>query len=133
MKPIEPQAFDRNQPDAPAPLPRNDAHMIRAQMNRNDWLILGVLAVIWGGAFFFINVAVHHVPPLTYVWLRVTIAAAAMWLFLRIKGQPLGLPPKAWGSMFLLAFLNNALPYSLFGWGQPHVASGLASVLDATP
>ena len=43
-------------------------------MNRSDWLILSVLAVIWGGAFFFIGVAVRHVPPLTYVWLRLTIA-----------------------------------------------------------
>jgi len=132
MKPIEAEAFDRKQAEAAAPLPRDDAHMIRAQMNRGDWLILGTLAVIWGGAFFFINVAVHHVPPLTYVWLRVSIAAAAMWLFLRFKGQPLGLPPKAWGSMFLLAFLNNALPFSLFGWGQTHIASGLASILNAT-
>src|SRR4029079_5508942 len=90
-----------------APLRADDAHMIRSQMNRGDWLILGTLAVIWGGAFFFINVAVHHAPPLTYVCLRVSVAPAAMWLFLRFKRQPLGLPPKAWGSMFLLAFLNN--------------------------
>ena len=132
MKPIDPQAFDRNRAEAAAALPPDDAHMIRAQMNRGDWLILSALAVIWGGAFFFINVAVHHVPPLTYVWLRVSIAAAAMWLFMRFRGQPLGLPPKAWGSMFLLAFLNNALPFSLFGWGQTHIASGLASILNAT-
>jgi len=106
--------------------------MIRTQMNRSDWLILGVLAVIWGGAFFFIGVAVKHVHPLTYVWLRVTIAAAAMWLFLRFKGQSLGLPRRAWGSIFLLALLNNALPFTLFGWGQTHIASGLASILNAT-
>jgi drug/metabolite transporter (DMT)-like permease len=132
MKPIGSDAFDRKQAEAAAPLRPDDAHMIRSQMNRGDWLILGTLAVIWGGAFFFINVAVHHVPPLTYVWLRVSIAAAAMWLFLRFKRQPLGLPAKAWGSMFLLAFLNNALPFSLFGWGQTHIASGLASILNAT-
>jgi drug/metabolite transporter (DMT)-like permease len=132
MKPIDPQAFDRNRPEAARPVPGHDAHMIRAQMNRSDWLILGTLAVIWGGAFFFINIAVHHVPPLTYVWLRVSIAAAAMWLFMRFTGQPLGLAPKTWGSMFLLAFLNNALPFSLFGWGQTHIASGLASILNAT-
>ena len=34
------------------------------------------LALIWGGAFLFIGVAVRHVEPLTYVWLRLTIAAA---------------------------------------------------------
>ena len=32
----------------------------------------------------------------------------------------------------LLALLNNALPFTLFGWGQTHIASGLASILNAT-
>lgn len=106
--------------------------MIREQMDRGDWAILGTLAVIWGGAFLFINVAVHHVHPLTYVWLRLTIAAGAMWLFLKVKGQSLGLPPQVWGSILLLALLNNALPFTLFGWGQTHIASGLAAILNAT-
>ena len=132
MKPIDPEAFDRKQTEAPQPLPRHDAHMIRTQMNRSDWLILGTLAVIRGGAFFFIGVAVKHVHPLTYVWLRLTIAAAAMWIFLRFKGEKLGLPATAWGSILLLALLNNALPFTLFGWGQTHIASGLASILNAT-
>jgi len=132
MKPIDPQSFDRKLPDAAKPLASDDAHVIRAQMNRNDWLILGILAVIWGGAFFFIGVAVRHVPPLTYVWLRLTIAAAAMWGYLYFKGEKLGLPAGAWRSILLLALLNNALPFTLFGWGQTHIASGLASILNAT-
>ena len=37
-----------------------------------------------------------------------------------------------WGSILLLALLNNALPFTLFGWGQTHIASGLASILNAT-
>ena len=132
MKPIDPQSFDRKQAEAPQPLPRQDAHVIRVQMNRSDWLILGILALIWGGAFFFIGVAVRHVQPLTYVWLRLTIAAAAMWGYLYFKGEKLGLPASAWGSILLLALLNNALPFTLFGWGQTHIASGLASILNAT-
>jgi drug/metabolite transporter (DMT)-like permease len=106
--------------------------MIRAQMNGSDWLIMLVLAVIWGGAFFFIGVAVRHVPPLTYVWLRVTIAAVALWIFVKARGGSLDLPRQVWGSIVLLAILNNALPFTLFGWGQTHIASGLASILNAT-
>jgi drug/metabolite transporter (DMT)-like permease len=37
-----------------------------------------------------------------------------------------------WGSILLLALLNNAIPFTLFGWGQTHIASGLASILNAT-
>lgn len=132
MKPIDPQAFDRKHAEAAENRADYAVPMIRTVMNRSDWLILGILALIWGGAFFFIGVAVRHVPPLTYVLLRLSIAAAAMWTYLKVRGQPLGLPREVWGAILLLAFLNNALPFTLFGWGQTHIASGLASILNAT-
>ena len=132
MKPVASTEFERNCADAAGAPDLYSAPMIRTVMNGRDWSILGILALIWGGAFFFIGVAVRHVDPLTYVWLRLTIAAAAMWLFLRFNGQALGLPRAAWGSILLLALLNNALPFTLFGWGQTHIASGLASILNAT-
>jgi len=132
MKPVQPSEFERNCADASGAPDVYAVPMIRTQMNGRDWLILGSLALIWGGAFFFIGVAVRHVPPLTYVALRLGIAAGAMWLFLRWKGQALGLPRSAWSSMLALAFLNNGLPFTLFGWGQTHIASGLASILNAT-
>lgn len=132
MKPADPQSFERKLAEAAKAAEGDKDHMIRTVMNRSDWLILGALALIWGGAFFFIGVAVRHVLPLTYVWLRLTIAAAAMWLFVRARGQEVGLPREVWGSIFLLALLNNAIPFALFGWGQTHIASGLASILNAT-
>ena len=106
--------------------------MINQEMTGREWGILLFLALIWGAAFLFIGVAVRHVEPLTYVWLRLTIAAGAMWLFLKLSGGRLGLPREVWGSILLLALLNNALPFTLFGWGQTHIASGLASILNAT-
>src|SRR3954451_17992876 len=132
MKPTLPTEFERNCADAAGAPDVYGEPMIRTQMNGRDWLILLILALIWGGAFFFIGVAVRHVPPLTYVWLRLSIAAIGMWVFLRLKRQPLGLPRQVWGSILLLALLNNALPFTLFGWGQTHIASGLAAILNAT-
>lgn len=132
MKPIDPHSFDRNLSEAAPPAGDHDAPMIRTQMNRSDWLIMLALALIWGSAFFFISVAVHAIPPLTYVWLRLTIAATGLWLFLWWKRDRISLPRGVWGSIFLLALLNNALPFALFGWGQTHIASGLASILNAT-
>lgn len=132
MKPIESEAFDRKQAEAARALDGDKAPVIRTTMNRGDWLILLTLAVIWGGAFFFIGVAVKHVPPLTYVWLRLSIAAVAMWIYVKARVGSLGLPRQVWGAIVLLAILNNALPFALFGWGQTHIASGLASILNAT-
>ncbi len=126
------QLFDRSSRDARPDGAPYAPPMIHQEMTDREWLVLLLLAVIWGGAFMFIGVAVRHVDPLTYVWLRLTIAATGMFLFLKFKGERLGLPREVWGSILLLALLNKALPFTLFGWGQTHIASGLASILNAT-
>ena len=41
-----------------------------------DWSLLLALSILWGGSFFFVGVAVKHLPPFTIVLLRVVIAAA---------------------------------------------------------
>lgn len=105
---------------------------IRQRMDRREWGVLLFLALIWGGAFFCIKIAVTYVEPLTYVWLRLSIAAAALWAFLRWRGERLDLPLAIWGAILVLALLNNMIPFALFGWGQQRIASGLASILNAT-
>jgi drug/metabolite transporter (DMT)-like permease len=132
MKPINSEAFERKLAEAAGAVVADKSAVIRTMMNRSDWLILLTLALIWGGAFFFIGVAVRHVQPLTYVWLRLSIAAAAMWIYVKARGGSLGLPRQVWGAIIVLSLLNNAIPFALFGWGQTHIASGLASILNAT-
>ena len=132
MATVSDDCFDRNLRDADASEAAYEAPVIRTLMNRSDWLTLAALAVIWGAAFLFISMAVHEVAPLTYVWVRLTLAAAAMWLFLWWRSESAGLPRRVWGSILVLALFNNAIPFVLFGWGQTHIASGLAAILNAT-
>ncbi len=47
-------------------------------MTARDWRLIGVLSLLWGGSFFFVEVAVERLPALTIVWLRVAIAAALL-------------------------------------------------------
>ena len=132
MATLSEDLFDRNERDAKAAEANYAAPVINQEMTGREWGTLLFLAVIWGGAFMFIGVAVRHVDPMTYVWARLTIAAGGMFLFLKLTGERLNLPRQVWGSILLLALLNNALPFTLFGWGQTHIASGLASILNAT-
>ncbi len=124
--------FDVKPRDAEAAGPGYSAPMINTLMGRREWSILLLLSVLWGGSFFFIQVAVRDVAPLTFVWIRVTIAAAALWLFLAWRREPIHLPRRALGALLLLALLNNALPFVLFAWSQTQIASGLAAILNAT-
>src|SRR5262245_58705624 len=110
MAPRDLSAFDSKPRDARPEPAAYSPPMINQEMTGREWGILLILAVIWGGAFMFIGVAVRHVDPLTYVWLRLTIAAGVMFLFLKLRGEQLGLPREVWGSILLLALLNTALP-----------------------
>jgi drug/metabolite transporter (DMT)-like permease len=105
---------------------------INLRMGTREWTMLLVLSVLWGGSFFFIDVAVESVAPFTLVLLRVLLGAATLLLVLRVTGQKLPIERRTIGAFLTLALLNNAVPFSLFAWGQQHIASGLASILNAT-
>jgi drug/metabolite transporter (DMT)-like permease len=103
-----------------------------SHMNRADWAILLVLSVLWGGSFFFIGIAIHSIAPITLVLLRVTFASILLWIWRLVRREDLRLPAGAIPALFLLALLNNALPFLLFAWAQRTIPSGLASILNAT-
>src|SRR6266576_688018 len=99
------------------------------RIDARDW---SLLAVLWGGSFFFNGVALKELPPLTVVLLRVALAAMILLPVLRAYQIrfPVGL--SGWKPFFAIAFLNNVLPFSLIVMGQTYIPSGLASILNAT-
>jgi drug/metabolite transporter (DMT)-like permease len=100
-------------------------------MGPREWAMLIVLSVVWGGSFFFVGVAVKEWPPLTIAGLRVALAALALHAVLKITGTPLPRERAVWRAFFGMGLLNNVIPFSLMVWGQGHIASGLAAILNA--
>ncbi|WP_417600274.1 DMT family transporter [Pararhodobacter oceanensis] len=101
-------------------------------MSIGDWLRLALLSLLWGGSFFFVEVAVPHLPAFTIVFIRVGLGAAvlaAMLLALRI---PFPRGAQVWAALAVMGFLNNAVPFTLFVLAQGQISSGLASILNAT-
>lgn len=101
-------------------------------MNKSDWTILLILAVLWGGSFFFIEVALPTTPPFTLVLLRLVLAAVMLWGVLLVRRETLPMPSGAATAFLVLALLNNAVPFILFAWAQEEITGGLASILNAT-
>ncbi|MGB1111019.1 MAG: DMT family transporter [Gammaproteobacteria bacterium] len=100
-------------------------------MGVTEWGILILLSLLWGGSFFFIGVAVQALPPLTIVAVRVLIAATLLVLFIYLTGRRLPSEWPVWRAFLVMGVLNNAIPFSLIVWGQTHIASGLAAILNA--
>ena len=101
-------------------------------MSSRVWIWLLALSILWGGSFFFAKVAVSELPPLTVVFGRVSLAAIALNLAHAAAGHTLFRRDAPWPTFLVMGLLNNLLPFSLIFWGQIHIASGLASILNAT-
>lgn len=102
-----------------------------------DWLLLAGLGLVWGAAFMATKVATEDFPPLTLAGARLGLGALTLLAVLRLRGD--WLPGFArpeergfWRSAVAVAFLSNAMPFTLLSWGQRHIDSSLAGILTAT-
>jgi drug/metabolite transporter (DMT)-like permease len=101
-------------------------------MTALEWALLCALAAVWGGAFFFNAVAVKELPVLTVVVARVSLAAVTLLVVLKVLGVRMPNSQTVWIAFFGMGLLNNAIPFSLIVWGQQHIASGVAAILNAS-
>jgi drug/metabolite transporter (DMT)-like permease len=102
------------------------------KLDGNGWLLIGILAILWGGAFFLIEVGLRSYPPISLVFVRLALAVPPMWIAMRLMGERLPTSPRVWGLLTIVGALNCALPFMLFFWGQQYLDSGYASILNAT-
>ena len=97
-----------------------------------EWMMLIVLSIVWGGSFFFIGISAKELPSFTIVFLRVGLASLLLWLGLMLVGLKMPKDKEVWKMFFSIGLVNNVMPFSLIVWGQHHITSSLASILNAT-
>lgn len=95
------------------------------------WLELMLLALIWGGSFLAIRIALDEIGFLSSVTHRVFWAALVLWGLVALRRLPLPKSPGIWAAFLVMGLLNNALPFSLMAWGQLHIETGLTAILNA--
>ena len=105
---------------------------VNRAMELKEWGLIVILSILWGGSFFFVGVAVKEVPPLTIVLCRVALASVILLGIVYLKGDKMPASFGLWGGFIIMGALNNLIPFSLIVWGQTHIESGLASILNAT-
>jgi drug/metabolite transporter (DMT)-like permease len=105
---------------------------INKAMNAQEWGMLLALSLLWGGSFFFNAVAIQQLPTFTVVVCRVALAAAVLICVLPFLHVKMPHNPQVWFAFLGMGILNNVVPFTLIVWGQTHIASGVASILNAT-
>ena len=100
-------------------------------MDGQDWSLLLLLSVLWGGAYFFAGVAVRELPPLTVVLARVSMAAIALLPLFWYMGYTLPRSFASWLPFLGMGLLNNVFPFGLIFAGQTQITVGLSSIINA--
>src|SRR6266516_7208542 len=93
------------------------------------WL---TLCAVWSSTWLVIKVGLQDLPPISYAAIRFVIAVIVL---LAVSLGRVRLLPRRGSDYAILALsgiLMFAVNYGLLFWGELHVSSGLAAVLQAT-
>ena len=99
------------------------------------WTMLLTLAAVWGASYLFIKVAVDEIEPAPMMAFRTLLAAAVLLGYVVWRLGRDGAVAElrgAWRHCVVLGVFNAALPFWLIAWGEQHIDSGLAAVVQAS-
>ena len=101
-------------------------------MKPRELAVLLVLGATWGSSFLFIKVGVEDLSPLMLVEARIFFGAATVVIATYALGLSLPRTRRLWLDAAIMALLSNVVPFALIAWAETHIASGTASVLNAS-
>ena len=101
------------------------------RITTGSWLMIALLAFIWGGTFLVTEIALTEMPPFWIAASRVSLAALVMIVVWSLRGFHLFSSAPTKTDLVALIFIgaaSSAVPFSLLAWGQQYVTSGFAGV-----
>lgn len=93
------------------------------------WLLL---CLIWGSTWLFIKLGLSDLPPFTFAGIRFVIASAILFALIKAWRLPLPHTRADWLLLAMTGVLSFSVNYGAVFWGEQHVSSGLAALLQAT-
>ena len=88
-----------------------------------------LLAVIWGGSFYFIKLGLVSLTPAGVVLSRLALGLATMLVVSAVTRTPLP-RREVWWPLFVAALVVTSVPWLLFGYGEQHISSALAGIIN---
>ena len=92
----------------------------------------GALGLAWGSSFLFIKWGLQTLTPIGVAFWRGALGGATLLIVCAVTRQRLPRRWSEWGHLAMMALLMNAVPGLLFAYGETHVTSIMAGLLNAT-
>ena len=101
---------------------------------REGWVAtqFALSGLVWGASFLFIAIALTGMTPVQVAAGRAVLGALTLGLIVLVTRDRLPAWGRIYGHLAVVGVTFCVLPYLLFAWAQQYVASGLASVYNAT-
>ncbi|MBW4556869.1 MAG: DMT family transporter [Trichormus sp. ATA11-4-KO1] len=100
-------------------------------MRVSDVAELLLLAALWGGSFLFMRMTAPVLGPVWLIEMRVLLAGLFLLPFL-IRLNLWGEVRRQVIPLFIVGFINSALPFSLLAFASLFLPAGFTSILNAT-
>ncbi|HEX8147475.1 MAG TPA: EamA family transporter [Pyrinomonadaceae bacterium] len=91
-----------------------------------------LLCCIWGSTWMFIKLGLRDLPPLSFAAARFLLATAILSAIVAARRSRLPRGRAEWLMLAQTGVLAFGLNYGLLFWGEQHISSGLAALLQAT-
>ena len=90
-----------------------------------------LLAATWGCSFWWIKLGLQVLAPVQVAFARLAIGAAALLIVSALTHTRLPRKLSTWRHLFVVAMLLNSIPFTLFAFGETHISSVLAGIINA--
>ena len=98
-------------------------------MNRRAWLLMSLLAALWGASYLFIKVSLEDgLDPVFIVFARIALGALVL-VALAMRAGALAPMRALAGPVVFLAVVQVVLPFLLITFGEQHIPSALTGIL----
>jgi drug/metabolite transporter (DMT)-like permease len=93
------------------------------------WLLL---CAVWGSTWLFIKLGLRDLPPISFAAVRFLLASAILFGIVAARGVSVPRTRRELRLILTTGVLAFAFNYGLLFWGEQHISSGLAALLQAT-
>src|SRR5256885_499759 len=101
-------------------------------VHRRAWLLMAILAALWGASYLFIKVALDDLSPVALVFVRTALGALVLAPVAARRGA-FAAARRHLGTLALVAAIQIAGPFLLIAAGEQSIPSSLAGILVASP
>lgn len=132
MPKLPPHAAGPTMPNQSAEPPESARDTTDARLSWQAAFVL--LAAIWGCSFWWIKLGLELLAPVQVAFVRLAVGAVALLVLAAALGVPLPRRRSTWRHLLVVGLLFNSIPFTLFAYGETHVSSVLAGIINgATP